>query len=81
MLNGLPGFGTEPAHTLFGVVPKSIMWRLMRPFMRQPGVRLVNAVKYRLGKRDHGHRFRQPHAAFAFLLDYVPNWKWSYRPG
>jgi FAD/FMN-containing dehydrogenase len=22
--------------------------------------------------------FRQSHAAFAFLLDYVPNWKWAY---
>ncbi len=27
---------------------------------------------------DVGGRHRQPHAGFAFLLDYVPNWKWAY---
>jgi FAD/FMN-containing dehydrogenase len=26
-------------------------------------------------------KYRQSHAAFAFLLDYVPNWKKSYGPG
>ncbi len=71
----------ELPDTLFGVVPKSIMWRLVRPAMHNPGVRLVNAVKYRLGVREHGHGYRQSHAAFAFLFDYIPDWKRAYGPG
>ena len=67
--------------TIVGVVPKSIMWRLMRPFTNPPGVRLVNAAKYRSSALQGRHRFRQSHAAFAFLLDYVPDWKRAYGPG
>lgn len=67
--------------TILGIVPKSIVWRFMRPFMNDPGVRLVNATKYRQGALTHGHRYRQPHAAFHFLLDYVPDWKRAYGPG
>jgi decaprenylphospho-beta-D-ribofuranose 2-oxidase len=61
--------------TLLGVVPRAIMWRLMRPFMNPLGTRVVNAAKYHLGRRERGHGFRQPHAQFNFLLDYIPDWK------
>jgi len=67
--------------TLMGVVPKSIMWALMRPFTNDPGVRLVNFAKYRMSMLEGQHRYRQSHAGFAFLLDYVPEWKKAYGPG
>jgi FAD/FMN-containing dehydrogenase len=67
--------------TLVGVVPKSIMWILMRPFTSDPGVRLVNLAKYRLSAYEGLHRYRQSHAGFHFLLDYVPDWKRAYGPG
>jgi FAD/FMN-containing dehydrogenase len=75
----------RPAHqelppTLLGVVPKSAMWRFMRPFTNAPGVRLVNAAKYHLSARQGRFRYRQPHVAFHFLLDYVPDWKRAYGP-
>jgi FAD/FMN-containing dehydrogenase len=71
----------ELPDTFMGIVPKSIMWRFIRPWMNDPGMRTVNAVKYRLGRREHGHEYLQSHAGFAFLLDYVPDWKRGYGPG
>jgi FAD/FMN-containing dehydrogenase len=71
----------ELPDTILGVVPKSVVWRFMRPLTNALGVRAVNAAKYRLGRRESGHRFRQSHAAFQFLLDYVPGWKRAYGPG
>jgi decaprenylphospho-beta-D-ribofuranose 2-oxidase len=67
--------------TMFAVVPRSIMWRLMRPFMNNLGTRLVNTAKYRASRLSHGSVFRQSHVAFHFLLDYVPNWKRAYGRG
>jgi FAD/FMN-containing dehydrogenase len=67
--------------TLLGVVPKSAMWRLMRPFTNDLGIRAINAAKYRAGAREAPHAYLQSHAAFAFLLDYVPDWKRAYGPG
>jgi FAD/FMN-containing dehydrogenase len=67
--------------TLMGVVPKSIMWALMRPFTNDPGVRVVNFAKYRMSMLEGQRRYRQSHAGFAFLLDYVPDWKKAYGPG
>lgn len=72
----------ELPDTLMGFLPKSIMWRLMKPFANNPGMRFVNWAKFTAGNTIGNHkRVRQPHAAFAFLLDYVPNWKWAYKPG
>ena len=87
-----PGEDLEPARTLrieqqelpdtlAGVVPKSVIWLGMRPFMNDTGMRTVNATKFALGRREAGHGYRQSHAAFAFLLDYVPGWKRSYGRG
>ncbi len=72
----------ELPDTLFGVFPKSVMWRLMKPFLNDPGMRLINTGRFlaisKLGDRKTHH---QSHAGFAFLLDYVPNWKAAYKPG
>jgi FAD/FMN-containing dehydrogenase len=69
---------TLPA-TMFGVFPKSIIHYFMAPFMINPGVRLINTAKYFAGMRE-GH-YLQSHAAFHFLLDYVPNWEKAYGRG
>lgn len=61
--------------------PKSALWRFMRPFINDFGTRLVNAAKYHVSRATHGKTFLQSHVAFAFLLDYVPNWRLSYGPG
>ena len=68
-------YQTLPA-TMFGVFPKSIIHYFMAPFMINPGVWLVNTAKYIAGMREGHHP--QSHAAFHFLLDYVPNWELAY---
>jgi FAD/FMN-containing dehydrogenase len=67
---------------LFGVVPRSWLWRPMWLAAHCGGIPLVNYLKYRAGfgaARRSPHL--QSHAAFHFLLDYVPRWKWAFRPG
>jgi len=87
-----PGADPYPSQTLrldfqnlpenvFGVLPRSIMWLLMRPFMNNLGARFVNLGKYYASVVGDGKRIQQSHAAFHFLLDYIPNWKWSYGRG
>lgn len=87
-----PGIDPNPAQTLrldrqhlpdtiFGVIPKSIIWLFMRPFMNNWGTWLINNGKFYAGKLAGPQHSRQPHAAFHFLLDYVPNWKRAYGPG
>jgi FAD/FMN-containing dehydrogenase len=74
----------ELPERILGLFPKDQVWRALRLFNRDAGMRLMNAVKYQAGRLE-GMKgpYRQPHAAFNFLLDYVPNWKWAYgrRPG
>ncbi|MDX1413836.1 MAG: FAD-binding oxidoreductase [Candidatus Promineifilaceae bacterium] len=87
-----PGADLAPSQTLrldnqhltpnmFGIVPRSIIWIMMRPFMNNLGTALINMAKYQAGRLGGSKRFRQPHAAFHFLLDYVPDWKNAYGPG
>jgi FAD/FMN-containing dehydrogenase len=64
---------------IFGVFPKSILYLFMRPFANNLGWWGVNVAKYMASLRTH--TFRQSHAAFHFLLDYVPNWELSYGRG
>lgn len=64
---------------MFGVVPKGIIYLFMKPFSNNLGWGLVSTAKYFAGLRE-GH-YRQPHAAFHFLLDYVPNWELAYGRG
>ena len=61
---------------LFGVMPKSLLHYFMTPFVNNLGWGAVNIAKYITSLRRH--TFRQSHAAFHFLLDYVPNWELSY---
>jgi len=60
---------------LFGVMPKSLLHYFMSPFVNNLGWRAVNMAKYISALRTHS--FRQSHAEFHFLLDYVPNWERS----
>lgn len=68
--------------TFFGLVPKSILYRFMRPAMNNLGVRVVNGAKFFANRTIGNHkRFRQTHVAFNFLLDYIPNWERAYGQG
>jgi len=68
--------------TIFGVVPKALVWRMMKPFTNDWGMRAVNLVKWLHGSTiADGAVYRQSLAAFSFLLDYVPDWKKAYLPG
>ena len=64
---------------IFGVFPKSILYLFMIPFANNLGWWGVNTAKYIASLRRH--TFRQSHAAFHFLLDYIPNWELSYGSG
>ena len=64
--------------TIMGLVPKSIVWLFLRPFTNPLGMQFVNYAKFLSSKISPKKQMRQAHAAFAFLLDYVPNWKRSY---
>jgi FAD/FMN-containing dehydrogenase len=66
---------------MFSVIPRSLMWRMMRPFLNDPGSKIVNMGKYLTSRISHDSQFRQSHVAFHFLLDYIPDWKLSYGPG
>ena len=73
----------SPAHqhlpTTIAGVPKSEAWRVIRLLNDDRGMRFLNAAKFAAGRFEvMKGPFRQAHAAFAFLLDYVPNWKWAY---
>ncbi len=64
--------------TIFGM-PRKFLWRFMRPFWNQLGFRLVNAAKFHSARIPRtGSTYFQSHVAFAFLLDYVPNWRLCY---
>jgi decaprenylphospho-beta-D-ribofuranose 2-oxidase len=70
------------APDILGFFPKGAMWRGLKIFTNRPGMRVVNAAKYRMGATvGEGARYRQGFAEFSFLLDYVPGWKRAYLPG
>jgi FAD/FMN-containing dehydrogenase len=64
---------------LFGVMPKSLLHYFMTPFMNNFGAWGINTAKYITSLRRHV--FRESHAAFHFLLDYIPLWELSYGRG
>lgn len=64
---------------LFGVMPKSLLHYFMSPFVNNVGWRAVNIAKYVASLWKH--TFRQSHAEFHFLLDYVPDWERSFGRG
>lgn len=61
--------------------PKRWIWPFLRPWLNRRGMRLVNAVKYWKAAVSRPDRYLQSHVAFAFLLDYVPDWRLAYGPG
>jgi decaprenylphospho-beta-D-ribofuranose 2-oxidase len=65
----------------FGLIPKSWMWMFMWFFSFPLGMRLINFAKYLSGFLTNNKPYMQGHAEYAFLLDYVPNWKFIYKPG
>jgi decaprenylphospho-beta-D-ribofuranose 2-oxidase len=72
----------ELPDSILGVFPKSLMWRFMKSFVNDSGMRLINTAKYLSSmKLGDGQVHQQSHAGFAFLLDYVPHWKKAYEPG
>jgi hypothetical protein len=64
---------------LFGVMPKSLLYYFMSPFMNNLGAWGINTAKYIVSLRKS--TFRESHAEFHFLLDYVPNWERSFGSG
>ncbi|MBV6457687.1 MAG: Decaprenylphosphoryl-beta-D-ribose oxidase [Fimbriimonadaceae bacterium] len=77
----LPGH-QEISDTMMGVVPKALAWRLLKPFNRRLGMRMINWAKYRASKTlGNGRPHPQSLASFMYLLDAVPNWRNAYLPG
>ncbi len=72
----------ELPDAIMGFFPKSVLYRFMKPLINDYGMRFVNASKFMAQNKPGADKpYLQSHAAFHFLLDYVPNWKESYRPG
>jgi FAD/FMN-containing dehydrogenase len=62
-----------PPKGLLGLVPSRLLPLAFAPFTNNFGTRLVNSAKYwRDRTLAQHHTYRQPLAAFNFLLDYVP---------
>ena len=64
---------------IFGF-PKDKLWHLMKPWTNNLGWRLVCAAKYYASAIKPNTPYLQSHVAFAFLLDYIPNWRMAYGP-
>ena len=73
----------ELSAMIFGLFPKSELWRVLRYFNNDLGMRVINRVRYWQGRLEGALPPRRwTHVEFSFLLDAVP-WKWAYgrRPG
>jgi FAD/FMN-containing dehydrogenase len=65
----------------FLVIPKGWLWMPLWAFFHRPGMRLVNAIKYHMSTRHAASpEHLQSLVGFSFLLDYVPRWKFAYKP-
>lgn len=68
--------------TIMGLVPKSVVWRFLKPLNNRTGMRFINWAKDFAGyKLAHWKTHPQSLVGFSFLLDYVPNWRKAYLPG
>lgn len=66
---------------LFGVIPMGLLWRLGQPFSNRLGMRLINFGRFWWMKlMGAGEPHLESHTRFNHLLDFVPNWKWFYKP-
>ncbi len=68
-----------PGHILG--VPRSLVPVVLKIFNTPPGMRLLNLGKYLAARFGPKGEYLQGHVAFAFLLDYVPNFRSVYEPG
>ncbi len=68
----------ELPDTLLGFFPKSITWRLMKPWMNDFGMRNLNSLRFAKSRLLPPPGKSDTHAGFQFMLDYVPNWKRAY---
>ncbi len=66
---------------LFGIMPRTRVATLIGLCSGPHRMRAINALKFRSAALRGEHSFRQAHAAFHFLLDYVPGWKAIYGAG
>ncbi len=67
--------------SILGLVPKSMMWRFLKPLNNRTGMRFINWAKNTASKvLGEGRPVSQSLVAFSFLLDYVPNWRNAYLP-
>jgi FAD/FMN-containing dehydrogenase len=64
-----------------GVLPRRHAWLALRPLTNRHGIRALNAGRWWAARARGTRRYVQTHAAFHFLLDYVPGWKRAYGPG
>jgi FAD/FMN-containing dehydrogenase len=72
----------EPGDKVFGVIPSRLMWRLGKPFAFPLGMRSINLGRYLWGSRANPEQVHhETHAAFNFLLDFIPDWEQIHRPG
>jgi FAD/FMN-containing dehydrogenase len=60
--------------------PRALVWRGLRPFTNDFGMGWINATKFASARWQRHATYRQTHVEFAFLLDYVPNWRLAYSP-
>ena len=67
--------------TIMGLVPKSVVWRVLKLFCNRTGMHFINWAKDRAGlKLGNYKEHPQSLVGFSFLLDYVPNWRNAYLP-
>lgn len=66
---------------MFGILPFSWLWFLGQPFSNRLGMRLINFGRYWwMQLLGSGESHLESHTKFNHLLDFVPNWKWFYKP-
>jgi FAD/FMN-containing dehydrogenase len=75
-----PAFQDLP-DTVFGLIPRSLLWRGMKLGANDLGMRALNSARYAMGLLRPGRTALVPHARFHFILDYIPNWKRAFLPG
>ncbi|MFQ5536418.1 MAG: FAD-dependent oxidoreductase [Gemmatimonadota bacterium] len=83
--HALAGRALDPAaqrlpSRVAGVLPRRQAWRALRPFTNRYGIHLLNFGRFHASALRGKRRYAQTHAAFHFLLDYVPDWKRAYGP-
>ncbi|HTS02258.1 MAG TPA: FAD-binding oxidoreductase [Thermoanaerobaculia bacterium] len=64
-----------------GPLPVPLLLLGLKLTARGPQMRLVNAAKFLSGRLAGRARYRQSLVAYSFLLDYLPGWNETYRPG